>query len=145
VVDLTRQRSTLRFEGVTIATEPGEFLCARGAILVAEAVTVEDRLGETFVGLNAGWNTMGLRFIWGEAVELVPVTAPLAARTQQVTFAGHINEVPDLFAEGYPFPPVAEGDLVALLSVGSYCQAAANRHCLRPPAAAVYMSDRLPT
>jgi diaminopimelate decarboxylase len=131
--------------GVTIATEPGEFLVARSAILVAEAVTVEDRLGETFVGLNAGWNTMGLRFIWGEAVELVPVSTPLAPRTHTVTFAGHINEVPDLFAEGYPFPPVAEGDLVALLSVGGYCQAAASRHCLRPPAPAVYLSDRIPT
>jgi diaminopimelate decarboxylase len=130
--------------GVTVATEPGEFLVARGAILVAEAVTVADRLGETFVGLDAGWNTMALRFVWGEAVELVPVAAPLAPRSRPVTISGHINEAPDLFAEQYPFPQVAEGDLVALLSVGGYCQAAANRHCLRPQAPAVYLRDRLP-
>jgi diaminopimelate decarboxylase len=130
--------------GIAIATEPGEFLFARSAVLVAEAVTVEDRLGETFVGLNVGWNTMGLRFIWGEAVELVPVVDPLAPRARTVTIAGHINEAPDLFAERYPFPPVAEGDLLALMSVGSYCQAAANQHCLRPPAPAVYLRDRLP-
>lgn len=77
-------------------------------------------------------------------MELVPVAAPLAPRTQTVTVSGHINEAPDLFAERYPFPPVSEGDLLALLSVGSYCQAAANRHCLRPPAPAVYLRDRLP-
>ena len=130
--------------GVTVATEPGEFIVARSAILVAEVVTVEDRLGETFVGLDAGWNTMALRFVWGEAVELVPVAAPLALRREAVTISGHINEAPDLFAEHYPFPAVAEGDLVALLSVGGYCQAAAGRHCLRPQAAAVYLRDRLP-
>jgi len=130
--------------GITVATEPGEFFVARSAILVAEVITVEDRLGETFVGLDVGWNTMALRFVWGEAVEVVPVAAPLAPRSEAVTFAGHINEAPDLFAEQYPFPPVAEGDLVALLSVGGYCQAAANRHCLRPQAAAVYLRDRLP-
>ena len=130
--------------GVTVATEPGEFIVARSAILVAEVVTVEDRLGETFVGLDAGWNTMALRFVWGEAVELVPVAAPLAPRREAVTISGHINEAPDLFAEHYPFPAVAEGDLVALLSVGGYCQAAAGRHCLRPQAAAVYLRDRLP-
>jgi diaminopimelate decarboxylase len=130
--------------GVTVATEPGEFVVARSAILVAEVVTVEQRLGETFVGLDAGWNTMALRFVWGEAVEFVPVAAPLAPRRETVTISGHINEAPDLFAEHYPFPLVAEGDLVALLSVGGYCQAAAGRHCLRPQADAVYLSDRLP-
>jgi diaminopimelate decarboxylase len=130
--------------GVTVATEPGEFVVARSAILVAEVVTVEDRLGETFVGLDAGWNTMALRFVWGEAVELAPVTAPLAPRRETVTISGHINEAPDLFAEHYPFAAVAEGDLVALLSVGGYCQAAAGRHCLRRQAAAVYLRDRLP-
>ena len=41
-----------------------------------------------------------------------------------VTIAGHINEAPDLFAEDYAFPAVAEGDIVALLNAGSYCQAA---------------------
>ena len=69
---------------------------------------------------------------------------PLAPRGDTVTISGHINEAPDLFAEQYPFPLVAEGDLVALLTVGGYCQAAASRHCLRPQAAAVYLRDRLP-
>ena len=40
---------------------------------------------------------------------------------------------------------VAEGDIVALLNVGSYCQAAGGRHCLRPVAPAVYFGDRSTT
>src|SRR5674476_1698687 len=36
---------------------------------------------------------------------------PRAPRGDTVTISGHINEAPDLFAEQYPFPLVAEGDL----------------------------------
>jgi diaminopimelate decarboxylase len=127
--------------GVTIATEPGEFLFSPSGVLLAEVATVEDRLGTTFVGLNVGWNTAALRFAWGEWVEIVPVLDPLAPRPRSVTVSGHINEAPDLFAEDYPFPGVREGDVVALLNVGGYCQAAAGRHCLRPIAPAVFFSD----
>ena len=129
--------------GATIATEPGEFFFAASAVLLAEVATVEDRLGTTFVGLNAGWNTVGLRFVWGEWVDVVPAVDPLAPRPHRVTIAGHINEAPDLFAEDYAFAAVAEGDVVALLNVGSYCQAAGGGHCLRPVAPAVYFAERL--
>jgi len=129
--------------GVTIATEPGEFLFTPAGVLLAEVATVEDRLGTTFVGLNAGWNTVPERFIWGEWLEIVPVVDPLAVRPSCVAVSGHINEAPDLFAEDYPFPPVAEGDVVAVLGTGGYSQAAASRHCLRPIASAVFFADRL--
>jgi diaminopimelate decarboxylase len=128
--------------GATIAAEPGEFFFAASGVLLAEVATVEDRLGTTFVGLNAGWNTAPVRFVWGEWLDIVPVVEPLAPRPRRVTIAGNINEAPDLFAEDYAFPVVAEGDIVALLNVGGYCQAAGGRHCLRPVAPAVYFGDR---
>ena len=129
--------------GATIAAEPGEFFFAASGVLLAEVATVEDRLGATFVGLNAGWNTAPMRFVWGESLDIVPVVDPLAPRRQRVAIAGHINEAPDLFAERYPFAAVAEGDIVALLNVGAYSQSAGSRHCLRPVAPAVYFEDRL--
>jgi diaminopimelate decarboxylase len=129
--------------GATIATEPGEFFFAASGVLLAEVATVEDRLGATFVGLNAGWNTAPMRFVWGEWLEIVTAVDPLAPRRQRVAIAGHINEAPDLFAEEYPFAEVAEGDIVAILNVGAYSQSAGGRHCLRPVAPAVYFGDRL--
>jgi len=79
--------------------------------------------------------------VWGEWMDCVPAVDPLAPRPQRVCIAGHINEAPDLFAEDYPFPAVAEGDIVALLNVGSYCQAVTSEHCLRPPAKAVFLEQ----
>jgi len=129
---------------VVVGTEPGEFFTKDAGVLLAEVVTVEERLGTTFVGLAAGWNVMPLRFVWGEFVELVHCTAADAPRTRRVTVSGHINEAPDLFAEDYPLPPTREGDVLAILGVGGYCQAVATPHCLRPVAEAVFFHERLP-
>jgi hypothetical protein len=130
--------------GVVVGTEPGEFFTKDAGVLLAEVVSVEERLGTTFVGLAAGWNVVPLRFVWGEFVELVHCTAADASRTQRVTVSGHINEAPDLFAEDYPLPPTQEGDVLAILGVGGYCQAVATPHCLRPTATAIFFDDRAP-
>ena len=56
-----------------------------------------------------------------------------------MAIAGHINEGHDMFAEDYPFAPVAEGDIVAILASGSYAQAMSSTHCLRPLARAIHL------
>ena len=78
-------------------------------VLLAEVVTVEERGGTTFVGLDAGWNVNCSYFIYRYAQELVVCRAADAARTERVTVAGHINEAGDVFAEDYDLPPVARG------------------------------------
>ena len=130
---------------VLVTAEPGDFLTKESAILLAEVVTVEDRLGTTFVGLDAGWNVMHDRFIYGVPFEVSLCRAADAAPVGRVTVSGHINEGNDLFAEDYPFPAVGEGDIVAIINCGGYNQAMTLEHCLRPPATAVYFADRLPS
>ena len=61
------------------------------------------------------------------------------------TLASHINEGPDIFAEDYPLPPLEEGDIVALLGVGAYCQANWHLHCLRPFPGVLWFSERRPS
>jgi diaminopimelate decarboxylase len=125
--------------GVTVGCEPGDHLAKDAGILLTEVVTVEDRGGTRFVGLDSGWNLACGYFIYGFLNELVPVVDPLAERTWTVEMAGHINEAHDLFAEAYPFPPVAEGDIVAILGNGAYSAAMSSTHCLRPVAPGVYL------
>lgn len=125
--------------GVTIACEPGDHLGRDAGLLLAEVVTVEDRAGARFVGVDAGWNLTNGYFIYGFLNEVVPCRDPLAERTWTVAVAGHINEAHDLFAEAYPFPPVAEGDIVAILGTGSYSAAMSSTHCLRPQAPALHL------
>ena len=125
--------------GVTIACEPGDALSKDAAILLGEVVTVEDRRGVTFVGLDIGWNVNCSYFIYRFAQELVVCAAADAERTQVVTIAGHINEAGDVFAEDYPMPVVEEGAMVALLNAGGYLQAMSSTHCLRPMGTALFL------
>jgi diaminopimelate decarboxylase len=124
---------------LVIASEPGDFIAKDTAILLAEVVTIEDRGGTTFVGLDVGWNVNCSHFIYGYAQELVVCRAADAARTMTVTIAGHINEAGDLFATDYALPPVEEGDIVALLNAGGYHQAMSSTHCLRPHAPGLFL------
>jgi diaminopimelate decarboxylase len=125
--------------GVTAAFEPGDYVMKDAGLLLGEVVTVERRGGTTFVGLDIGWNVNCAYFIYRYAQEILPVRDPLRARTQVVTVAGHINEAGDVFAEDYPFPDVAEGEVVAILNAGGYLQAMSMTHCMRPTGSAVYL------
>jgi diaminopimelate decarboxylase len=129
---------------VTVLTEPGDFLVKEAAILLGEVVTVEDRMGTTFVGLDMGWNVMNDRFIYDMPFEFVVCARADAPRSREVTLSGHINEGDDLWAENYPFPEVEEGEIVACINVGGYNQAMQMTHCLRPHAPAVYFEKRAP-
>jgi diaminopimelate decarboxylase len=122
-----------------VGAEPGDYLSKDAAILLGEVVTVEERGGVTFVGLDIGWNVNCAYFIYGFAQEIVPCRRPGAARSARVTVAGHINEAGDVFAEDYPMAPVSEGDMVALLNAGGYLQAMSSTHCLRPSGSALFL------
>ena len=115
---------------------------SRAAILLGEVVTIEDRAGTRFVGLDLGWNVDCSYFIYRFAQEAVVCRAADAPRVQLVTLAGHINEAGDVFAEAYPMPELAEGDIVALLNAGGYKQAMSSPHCLRPTAPVRFLERR---
>ncbi len=128
---------------VTVSTEPGDFLVKECAVHLAEVVTVEDRAGFTFVGLDTGWNIMCERFVYKGLLDLVLCRAVDAEPVAAVIMAGNINEGDDLFAEDYPFPEVHEGDIVAAMNVGSYNASMTSEHCLREPAGAICFADRI--
>ena len=126
--------------GVTIACEPGDALSKDAAILLGEVVTVEERRGVTFVGLDIGWNVNCSYFIYRFAQELVVV--PCARRRTHpgrdrspATSTRRATSSPRTTA----MPPVEEGDMVALLNAGGYLQAMSSTHCLRPMGTALFL------
>jgi diaminopimelate decarboxylase len=128
---------------VLVGTEPGDFLVKECAVHLAEVVTVEDRGGTTFVGLDTGWNVMCERFVYGANLPLVLCRAADAEPAALVTVSGNINEGDDLFGEGVPLPEVREGDIVAALNVGSYNGSMTSEHCLRERPGTVFFEDRV--
>jgi len=116
--------------GVRVQVEPGDYLVKDASVLLVRVNTVEDKAGTRFVGVDAGLSIQNLH-----AYYKVPyVFAPLrraAGATERVTIAGNINEAIDVFGEGVELPPIAEGDVLALLNTGGYGAAAASNHCMR--------------
>ncbi len=120
--------------GVTVFTEPGDYAVKDSAILLVEVVTVEDKGGTRFVGVNCGFNAFNLPAVYHYHQEIVLCRAADAPPTMTCTVAGHINEAGDLFAEERQLPEILEGDLLAFISAGGYGAAMASFHCARPPA-----------
>jgi diaminopimelate decarboxylase len=128
---------------VAVGTEPGEYLVKEAAVHLAEAVSVEDRGGATFVGLDTGWNVVNEHFVYGIPFHPILCRAADVEPVGPVTVSGNINEGNDLFAEDWPMPDVREGDIVAIPNVGSYNASMTSEHCLRPPARVVSFTDRI--
>jgi diaminopimelate decarboxylase len=123
--------------GVTVFLEPGDFLVKDSAILLVEVVTVEDKGGTRFIGVDCGFNAFGLPVLYHYHQEIVLCRAADAPCAMRCTVAGHINEAGDLFAADYPLPEIHEGDVLALLHAGGYGAAMASNHCARPAAAEI--------
>ena len=94
--------------GVTIASEPGDFLVKEMGVLLTEVVSLDDRDGHRFVGVDAGFNVAPERRIYDEPIPLVLCRAAGAPGERRVTVAGNINEGDDLWAEDLPLPEVRE-------------------------------------
>jgi len=129
--------------GVTIACEPGDYLAKESGTLLAEVVTLDERDGVTFAGLDAGFNVAPEPFIYGALVPIVLSRAADAENSRSYTIAGNINEGDDLWGEDVPLPELREGDVLALLLVGTYGRSMHINHCLRPPARTVAFADRI--
>jgi diaminopimelate decarboxylase len=110
--------------------EPGDYLVKDAGILLVRANTVEDKAGTRFVGVDAGLGIESLYAYYRTPLAVAPLR-PAVGTSERVTIAGNINEAMDLLAEDIDLPPVAEGDLLALLNVGGYGSAAASNHCMR--------------
>jgi diaminopimelate decarboxylase len=121
--------------GVTVFLEPGDYLAKDAAILLVEVVTVEEKGGVRFVGVDCGFNAFNLPAIYHYHQEIVLCRSADATPTISCTVAGHINEAGDVFAENCRLPEVREGDVLAFLGAGGYGASMASHHCARPPAA----------
>ena len=106
---------------LVLAFEPGRFLVAPGGLLVAEVLYVKDGPAGRVVVVDAAMNDLIRPALYDAWHEIVPVRAPTAgAPASPADVVGPVCETADTFARGRALPPLAEGDLVALIAAGAY-------------------------
>ena len=123
------------FEG-RLLLEPGRFLVAQSGALVARVLQVKRNGKKTFVITDAAMNDLIRPALYQAHHDIVPVRLR-PGRPQTVDVVGPVCETGDFFARDRKLPPIAPGDLVALLDAGAYGLAQSSNYNTRPRPAEV--------
>jgi diaminopimelate decarboxylase len=102
-----------------IMLEPGRFISGNAGILVTRVEYVKKTGRKNFVIVDAGMNDLIRPAFYDSYHEVVPLKERKGELISS-DVVGPICESGDFFCKDRPLPPLAEGDLLALLSAGAY-------------------------
>ncbi len=121
--------------------EPGRYLAADAGILLTRVTSVK-RGAETFIGVDAGMNTLVRPAMYGAYHHIVYPSDVRLPHDLPVHIVGQICEARDVIARERPLPrSVDVGDVLALLDAGAYGFAMSSRFHAKPAAAEVLVRD----
>ncbi len=106
--------------GARILFEPGRVFVGNAGILVARVLYVKEGAAKTFVILDAAMNDLIRPTLYDAHHDIWPVRAAANAGRTVVDVVGGICETGDYFALDRALPPLAPGDLVAIMTAGAY-------------------------
>ncbi|MEE8616106.1 MAG: diaminopimelate decarboxylase [Roseateles sp.] len=140
-----REAEALVGHALKLELEPGRYLVAESAVLLAEVRAVKSVSTNRFVLVDAGFNELMRPAMYGafHAMSLVSAGA-VAGATQPTVVAGPLCESGDVFTQGpggevltRDLPPAAVGDLLVIHDVGAYGASMSSNYNSRPLAAEV--------
>jgi diaminopimelate decarboxylase len=136
--------SPLRALRVRLLLEPGRSIVGPAGVLITSVVYKKRNDGKQFLVVDAAMNDLIRPALYGAYHEIVPVrqNMGLATATEVFDVVGPICETGDFFARDREVPPVAEGDLLAILDAGAYGMVLASNYNTRPRAPEVLVSGK---
>lgn len=119
--------------GCEIVLEPGRLIAGNAGILVAQIVYVKEGEDRSFLILDAAMNDLIRPALYEAHHRIEPVIEKSADDgTIEVDIVGPVCETTDSFARNRSMPPLAEGELVAILTAGAYGAVQASAYNTRP-------------
>ena len=125
----------------TLLFEPGRYLVGDAGLLLVEVNTVEEKNENIFVYVNTGMNNNIRVPLYNAYHEVVPCDYADSELEEEVTIAGNICETGDVLAKRRRMPRIKEGNKVAVLGAGAYCQPMQSEYGMRPHANEVVIED----
>jgi len=123
---------------VQLIFEPGRLIVGNAGILVARVLYVKQGRTRRFLVIDAAMNDLLRPALYNAHHDIVPVRRPSEdAIISPFDVVGPVCETGDTFARQRDLPPLAAGDLVAIMSAGAYGAAQASEYNSRPLAAEV--------
>ncbi len=106
---------------VALVLEPGRYLVGNAGVLVTSVVFVKEGENKRFVVVDAAMNDLIRPTLYEAHHEILPVVEPASdAGLGPADIVGPVCETGDYLALARPFPDVASGDLLAVMSAGAY-------------------------
>lgn len=115
-----------------VLLEPGRFLVGNAGVLLTRVRYLKQGGRKKFVIVDAGMNDLIRPALYQSYHEIVPVREPAHSVRESVDVVGPVCESGDFFAQDRALPPLAEGDLVAIMSAGAYGFVMASTYNSRP-------------
>ena len=119
--------------GCEVTLEPGRALVGNAGLLLSRVLYVKPGHSRQFLILDAAMNDLIRPSLYDAYHAILPVDEPAPA-TQFLSYdvVGPVCESGDTFATGRELPPLAEGDLVAIMSAGAYGAVMSSTYNTRP-------------
>lgn len=156
-----------KFRGMHLLLEPGRAIVAPAGVLLTRVLYLKRNRKKRFVVVDAAMNDFIRPSLYGAHHDIVPVTLGFvggkslelaAARRlrqrapsphhilamEKVDVVGPVCETGDFFARDRQLPPLAPGDLLAILDAGAYGQSLASNYNSRPRPAEVLVRGSAP-
>ncbi len=126
-------KRTLGDLGCKMMFEPGRLIVGNAGILVTRVISLKQTTNRRFVIVDAGMNDLVRPAMYGAHHEILPVMeAPPSPGASPADIVGPVCETTDRFAQDYRLPPLAAGDLLAILTAGAYGAVMASTYNARP-------------
>jgi diaminopimelate decarboxylase/aspartate kinase len=120
--------------------EPGRFLIAHAGVLLAKVTQLKTKGEISYVGVNAGMNSLLRPALYGAYHAIVNLTRLDEQRSQLAHIVGPICETGDVLGHARRLAPAQEGDVILIGNTGAYGRSMASNYNLRNPAVEVMLS-----
>jgi len=118
---------------VEYVIEPGRLIAGNAGVLVGRVVFVKREGGRTFIITDLGMNDLIRPTLYEAFHHIRPVKEPAAdAPLVQADVVGPVCETGDYMARARMLPPLARGDLVAVMTAGAYGAVQSGTYNTRP-------------
>lgn len=119
--------------GLKIVLEPGRMICANAGVLVTRVLYIKEGREKTFTIVDAAMNDLIRPTLYEAHHDILPISeALLSAPPVQQDIVGPVCETGDYLALNRSLPPLASGDLIAVMTAGAYGAVMSSAYNTRP-------------
>lgn len=120
--------------GIEFWLEPGRFLVSEAGVLLARVTQLKYKKETTFVGVDAGMNSLIRPALYGAYHGIVNLTRLEDEKTMVANVVGPICESGDTLGYGRHLPYTLAGDVLLIQHAGAYGHVMSSSYNQRPPA-----------